>query len=230
MQLTEDIELKLLHGLPLYVDDIEIKPFTLSEITKLGLSNYWQYISLLVADIPKTEEYKEYEDITMFEVYLHLPDKTYFIDALKTILRAEKVRTIEGESVVFIDNKVIDRDKYENIKQIIIWQNCIDLNKKNEFNPMNDEARRLIELMEEQERIVRNKKGNKGNISFSTQINALATKSNDLNIFKVFDLTMYQFSKIFNRTIMIDNYQTQIMATIQGAKIDDMKHWTENEN
>lgn len=236
MELNDDLKLKLLHGLPIPLDGIEIAPFTLGEITKLGFTKYWQYISILTTkkDNLISRDSEAYERLSSLDVLANMPGSEIFVEALKTVFRTNKIRKFFDEeqdtTVLFINDKNINSEMFDQIQQILIWQNNIESKQKEDFNPADEETAKLIEELQRQREIVSKHKSKDKTSSFSSQVEALATKSNDLNIFTVFDLTMYQFTKVFNRTIIIDNYETQVMAMLQGADVKDLKHWTEGEN
>ncbi len=92
---------------------------------------------------------------------------------------------------------------------------------KEEYNPANEEARKIIEKIKENKK---NAPKPKELITLSSMISGLGWKANNINIFNVWDLTVYQLYDGLNRLKIIDDYQFTLSGiyagTIDSGKIN----------
>lgn len=222
------IKLKLLAGIPLNINDIcVIKPLTLGQITNIGYKKYNIYLSNLVADItdfkiPDMDLSKyTYWDILMSNMYYG--DDKYIdmiLEAFSIFLDNKNIYYSKKESLFYInENKIIDKNIFSQIQEILKWQNCIE--KKDEpklANSKAEEIRRKI-LKGKQDLL---KKENM-EITFEDLVSVLAANGNNLNILNIWDLNMYQFNNQFNRMKMIEDYDIGIRSLLAGATGEDVK-------
>lgn len=220
-------EMKLLKGSELDVHGLKIKPHTLEELVdEVGLKEYYRcigFVSIQKKDLNEFlklsgEEYKKTSVFQMFLMYEQLA--TFVIDFLKFVTRTDEVYyasmwksiTVEYEdSRVIINHKNID-----DIILTILKIYCISLPKeeKEEFNPANEQARKLME------RIRKNRAKapkQKSNVDLTSIISAVAWKSNSLTIESVWKLTLYQLYDAFYRLEIIDNYDKKLSAIYAGT-------------
>lgn len=130
---------------------------------------------------------------------------------------------------------LLHRDNYDDFVRVLKFQNFLDSVKgASELNPANEEARKLAEQMEINRKKVeakkkaqlRNEKGDEGEIDISDIISAVTAKSNSINKFNVWDLTLYQLYDEYARLELIDNYEVNVQAMMTGAKDIDLRHWS----
>lgn len=132
--------------------------------------------------------------------------------------------------------KIISRDNFEWIVKAIKLQNNfpIDYKEAQESTPKNERARLLREQMEEAEKEVnaRKQKQSQGSssIPFDSMISAITTKSQSINKFNIWDLTIAQIYDEFERLNVIDNYELNIQAMLAGADVEELTHWASKSN
>lgn len=235
-----DLNLRLLAGLPIKVENIQIKPKNIREIVDFGYLRYNQLLSLLVSkveDMVDTEKLKLPEGTTVFDVVLASQNEELisgFIDALcfffdeSTFDFDEQLGLIIGEQKdTTEDTKYINHKNFEQVVDIIKHQNCVNTPKDKEFKPKGKKASKILEKLKKGREAVQKAKSKDGNdIDFQSIVSAVSTKSNSINKLNVWDLTIYQLYDEFKRLEMITGYDTSILAMLNGAEIKDLKHWS----
>lgn len=228
MDIKIDDELRLLKGSSFFVDGIEIKPFTIGEIVEIGHEKYQQMMNIfaleiedVIKDIPE-----ELNGITVFDLFLRSGLQELFegfIGATSLFLRIENTNDFaidEEFNVVVNKTKKINRDNWSNICEIIQMQNCVKREKSEDYNPANEEARKIIEKI----KALKRENPIKELITLPSMISGIANKSNNLNILNIWDLTIYQLYDALNRLNLIDNYQFTLngiyAGTVNGEKIN----------
>lgn len=247
-QLTP-IELKLhcLKGNPLLAKDIVVYPMTLGEVIDIGYSKYSQYLSIL--SVKTKDFFKDQKDtpenllnMTPFELIFASGDKDVallLIQALQFFLREEAVFFDSHFGLVFgeelpksmEDIRCVNKTNYTAVVEVIKFQNGLSDADEDLFNPSDESTRKLMERMREYEEIVRKAKRQSGEdenleVDFSDIVSAVSTKSNSFNKFNIWDATMYQVYDEFRRLEAISGYETSVLAMVNGAKIDNLKHWS----
>ena len=208
-------EMKLLKGSELDVYGLKIKPHTLEELVdEVGLKEYYRcigFVSIQKKDLNEFlklsgEEYKKTSVFQMFLMYEQLA--TFVIDFLKFVTRTDEVYYASMWKSITVE--------YDDIILTILKIYCISLPKeeKEEFNPANEQARKLME------RIRKNRAKapkQKSNVDLTSIISAVAWKSNSLTIESVWKLTLYQLYDAFYRLEIIDNYDKKLSAIYAGT-------------
>jgi hypothetical protein len=237
-ELTSSIKMKLISGLPIEVDSIgEIKPLTLLEIAEKGYDKYQHLLNFFAftkSDFIK-EEFLDKVDIPLFSMMLAFSDdefKDYIVQAIKYFMGVDVEIILEHLMIIPKDPTLhwaISNDNFDDLKQVIRWQNGLDEGKtQEEIRYKDDRARRIQERLLNAKSKVDAQKRKEGNadLDFVDIISAIASKSFSLNKLTILNLTVYQMYDEFRRLDIIDNYHVGLSAMMQGAKIDDLKHWT----
>lgn len=222
-KLDLDTELKLLAGLSIVVDDIEIKPLTLREIIKIGYNNYINNLNiyaLKVSDLFQ-EITDDIKDIKVFDIILNVNDIYQMFQYSSVIffnyntLKAD----LESQNIIFDEDKFLHRNNWDKICKIIKLQNCmVEKNEEEEFNFANERARKF---MEEIKKIKQNAPKKKEEVNLSSIISSVAYKSN-IGINNILDLTIYQLYDAYYRLNIIDNYD-KTMVGIYAGTVDSKK-------
>jgi hypothetical protein len=242
-----DLRLNLLAGDSLYSDNIEVIPFTLREIKDVGYSNYMKHLGILTLDKSVlTDGDKSLDKYSILELIVLSKNKFLidtFSEALCLFLR-EQMETLLVNNTGFIFNgrsldkdkaKIIDNDSLNDILQIVKYQNCM-INTFEEYrrpNPADDFARSILEKFKKaDEKVAIQKSKEQENsvdgqeIDFSDIVSSVSTKSTNYNKQSVWGLTIYQMYDEYKRLEAISGYELNLMAMVQGAKIDNLKHWS----
>lgn len=237
-ELNADNKLKLLSGEPFYLENIgNIKPLTLREITRIGYSKYIEHLNLFLLSKENfiKEEFMEDVNISFFNIMLAFSDEhfdKYITDAVKTFFGIEVVIIKSNLMIVAKDPDLhfcIHSDNFDDIRQIIKWQNGLDgeTSEKDDLKFKNDRAKQILDkLKKSQAEIQKQKKKENNDLDFADILSAIASKSFSLNKLNVFELTVYQMYDEFRRLDLIDNYHLSTKAMMAGAKNINLKHWT----
>ena len=131
---------------------------------------------------------------------------------------------------------IVSRENFDDIVSVVKLQNYLDKPNKdddNDFNPANDDVRKLQEHMQKmREKVAKAKKqqqmgdGDDKEIDISDIISAISSKSNSINKLNIWDLTLYQVYDEYARLELIDSYDFSLRAIMAGAEKVDLKHWS----
>lgn len=216
-------ELQLQKGNPIDIGICKVYPLTVGEITDVGDSQYNQYLSSLLIDkssLNMDDASKEvtevFDKLTTFEIIiLHIYHdesmQKVFTDSLSFFLR----ENVEYHPNGFFylgeveDNRIISKDNFELIKEIIKKQNYLQ-DDENEHKPANDKAAELIAKIKKIKDKLKKQNTDEG-LKLSDIVSIVANYSNDINILTVWNLTIYQLYESYLRLIMWDNYHTSYM-------------------
>lgn len=235
-----DIKLKLLAGLPINVDGVgKLYPLTLRDIAEIGEKTYNSYLNVLcfdIEDLDISDEIKNIEGITTFDIIMsnciqNKEFKSTVIDSLSLFFREDVNFSLEkiNESDFYLlhigdlkDQRIIHRENFESIKDILKQQNNISKAKEEEYNPANETARKLIEKIKKNKQ---NAPKPKNNIDLHSIISGVAWKSH-IGINNVWDLVICQLYDAYYRLDIVDNYEKTLYGVYAGtidAKKTDFK-------
>lgn len=221
--MNESVKLKLLAGVPLIVEDIVIKPLTLYEIAEIGYENYNSYLMNLVADvsdfkIPNVDltNYDYYDILVNNMLYGDENYRSFIYEALRIFLKEDYL--FNCETLVFESKlHIIDRNKFNNIKNVLMSQNCVE--KKEKLKMANSHAEQILQKMLKGRQQI----GGNNTINFDDLVSTLAANQTGLNIKTIWELTMFQFNNQFSRMQMIEDYDINIRQLLAGAKKEDIQ-------
>lgn len=249
-----DKHLTLLSGKDFFIDNLIIPQKKLKDVQEYGYENYLWAVQGLLLEKETLQQSLDDRKIEIIETQaMELGKNTTFDYYIK--YTGEETLTLLARGLSFVFNtkdiimeddhllvnstteseeglKIISRDNFDFLVQAIKLQNNFPVEAKEEEkpNPKDERARQLIAQMKENQRKIDELKKNSGEskeniFPFNDIVSAVTTKSNSINKFNVWDLTIYQLYDEFNRINAIDNYNINIEAMMNGAKIEDLKHW-----
>lgn len=232
-------DLQLQKGNPIDIGLCKIYPLTLGEITDLGENLYNQYLSVLLIDKSSlnfddaSPEQKEVlNKLTPYEIInLHISleesMKDIFTNSLSLFLREKVEYHYSGFFYLgkLKDNRKITDDDFNKIKEIIKKQNYLK-DEEDDFKPANDKTIELFEKMKKIKDKLKKQNSDKG-LKLSDIVSIVASYSNDINIFTVWNLKIYQLYESYLRLIMWDNYHTTHMHLphMDEEGKDSLVHW-----
>jgi hypothetical protein len=236
----KDLELKLLAGLPIEIQDVgSLYIPTLKEIISLGESRYNHLVSALLFDKKDQQNLKDLNG-TNFEFLLfychYYPNEELsrdFIESLELHFK-DKVSISEEDGFFYLgdyqERRLIDEDNFEFIRDVVRKANHIRSPEEEEeegYNPANETAAQFIKELEEKKK---KRPKPKETINLHSIISGLAWKPNGINLKEIFDLTIYQIYNGFAATENIDNYHYTMSGiyagTVDGKKIKpETIHW-----
>lgn len=225
-----DLELKLLAGMPIYIDGLgELKCLKLKEIIEMNESKYNQYLSSLLFDKSQIEEL-ENEKITNFELFtsLNYTDLSFreIVSESLTLFFGEEAYYVEDYGIFYFgelsEERILVEDKYEEMRHILRVSNNISQEEEEDYKAGNERAKKFMEKLKKKKKEAAKYK--KQEINLHSLISGLAWKSNNLSIKEIFDLTVYQLYDGYFRVENIDNYNNVIRGiyagTINGKEIN----------
>jgi hypothetical protein len=240
-----DLKLKLLSGEPIEIDKGagKIKPLTTREIISYGYSNYLMRLHFISMDEERLlggEKIDESLGINIFDLMVHYGNDDIhselesaiglFFKNPNVVIDKENHTIVIGDSDDF---KIIDRDNFEKVREVIKWQNCIEKIEDDILDDDDEEdeaVKKIKERMAKSREMVKEAKkedeSDEVQIDLCDILSAVSSKSNSLNKLNVFDLTLYQLYDELKRLELIDQYNIAIKSLLAGAKDIDIKHWS----
>lgn len=240
-----DMGLKFLAGLPIGVCDIgDIHPLTLREIATIGEIQYNKYLSALcfeIEDVLSGEDLDGVEGISTYDILMAncISNENYkeLITSAISLFFKDDVSfyaySQEGNNYAFLylgeleEERIINKDNFENIKLILQQQNNIQRSKAEEYNPANEKARQLIEQIKKNRQ---NAPKPKQLVDLHSIISGVAWKGG-VGIGSIWDLTIYQLYDAYYRLNIVDTYDKTLngiySGTVDGTKTDFKKlNWS----
>jgi hypothetical protein len=238
-----DLKLKLLAGDTLSTNLIEIAPLTIREVKDEGYIKYNTHLGMLMLTKEELlqQDVPELKDFGIFEIILYSGNEVMteaLVNALAFFLGEDKDDYMITDKGLILgysrldDAKIITPEMYLGIIEVVKYQNCVKNSNEKVSNEllMDEKARKIAEKFKKAKEDVKKAKDSAradgDEIDFADIISAVSTKSNTYNKHTVWDATVYQLYDEYKRLEMISSYETNIMAMIQGAKIENMKHWS----
>jgi len=227
---NDDLELCLLAGYPIETEVGKLYPLKLKDIVEIGLTKYNEYLGIATFDINDIDlgDINIVEgEISTFEFILvncHYQSsfKDKFIEALSLFFKESVSLDIEN-NIFYIgekeEEKIINNDNYEYIQDLLMKQNYLKKEKKEDYNPGNEQAKKFIEKLKKNKR---NAPKPKSDVSLHSIVSGIAWKSNNISIFDVWNLTIYQIYDAVQRMDLIDNYEGHLQGIFAGT-IDPKK-------
>ena len=223
---NEELEMKLLKGSVITIEDIKIKPLLIEDIIdnpNIGYDRYLELIGVMGADKSTLQDIspEQLEEIKTFDIFIFNQDlMKLLLDFLKLFLQCPNISYAEEHQIIIIDYDVnqayIHRDNYDKIIDIFRKIYCIHISKESKYNPANEQARALIEKIRQRDIELARLK-HKNEINLFSIISGVAWKSPNLNIFDVFKLTVFQLYDAYYRLEIIDNCKYTMTGMYAGT-------------
>ncbi|AJA41342.1 hypothetical protein AXJ14_gp023 [Geobacillus virus E3] len=226
-------EMDLLKGKPINLGVCKVHPLTLNEIVDMTEEKYNQALSLITfnksrLDI-KDEELNQLTDYQILLAYCyHNPEiREIFFESAEIFLK-EPIHIHELGFFYLGDLKeerIIDENIFKQIQEVVKKQNFLST-EQTEFKPANEKAAELIEKIKKvKEKLAKQNRDNELNLSDIVSI--VACYSDGINLFNVWDLTVYQLYIAYLRLIMWDDYHTKyiLLPHVTDSNSLDLKHW-----
>lgn len=229
-----DNKLRLLLGLPIAVPNLcYVHPVKIRDIADIGEDKFNQYLSIITF---QGKDRIEIEDLNLstfeFVTISCIGDigfRNSYLNALSFFLREEVHLTNDGLFYLgdINEQRIIKEEHYEQIRQIVKEQNYMDKEEKkeNQFKPHDERTRQLLEKQKKYEALLQQANAENG-LHLHDIVEIVAAYSN-VDILRIYDLTIYQLYKNYIRLSLKANYTDQYSALLQGADIKqgDLKHY-----
>lgn len=226
-------EMALLKGKPIDLGVCKVHPLTLNEIVDMTEEKYNQALSLITFNKSRLdindEELNQLTDYQILFAYCyHNPEiRELFFESVEIFLK-EPIHMHElgffylGE---LEEQRIIDENIFKQIQEVIKKQNFLST-EQTEFKPANDKAAELIEKIKKvKEKLAKQNRDNE--LSLNDIVSIVACYSDGINLFNVWDLTIYQLYIAYMRLIMWDDYHTKyiLLPHVTDSSSLDLKHW-----
>lgn len=215
----------------------------MKELFMLEENDFFLISRLLIFSKDKitNKDKKSLEQKSNFEIIMsilnnseNIKNKTT-LNMLLCLLFPEYKITIEDRMILLVNTKdkenpikIIDESNFDSFSEIIKEIFCMnDIKSDRDFNPINDEARRIAEKIKRGRAVAAREKGQ--------------LQDEDISIFKhyskilcmngftpeeVNSMTLYQLYELFNIFKNKISYEEWFELKLQGAKdLDDQEHW-----
>ena len=234
-EITEYKYNQYLNVLCINVDDLNLDKEIEYELKKNDISSFSLILHLYNQD-ETGEFFKIFKDALKFflkqEVIFVPYLGTFFIgenedleSILKDVKNEKDLKKIEN---ILDENNFINEKKYDNFKEVLILQNCIEKKNIKDEKYANEKAREIaekIKLAKEKINKIKSKQGE--TLSLFDLISAFSGNSKSTNIINVWDMTIFQFNDQFKRMQMIEEYDINIRSLLAGADSNkvNLEHW-----
>ena len=249
MNLTDDEILKFQKGSPVFLEDIcaLYTPF-MKEVVDLGLTQFHQYLGVLLAEkpIPKVNDDAEYkqliESLTDFQYLLMWVSMDYeinstFKNAMRFFTHSEVTISLNPPSIIvgpIEERHILTEEKYYDFQRIL-RRMCFIEQDGDEIiiNPDDPPATKRLKLQmranREKVRKAKAKKAaqEKSDMKFSDLIGSITINDCGLNMENIWNITYYAFHDQLKRMGWRDQFNINQQAALAGAKINksQLKHW-----
>lgn len=244
MNITKDNSLKFLLGYPvLYGEVCVVKSPKIKEIAAVGLSNFYQYISLLTIQKPHEQDNevsKMLEPLSDFEylVLLSQMDKKTLgaIQSAFKLFTGEKIKILSAPTPTIIvgdpqEKKLLTADNYYGFSRLV-RQACAMLDADEEEIVFEEDDSPQVRAIKEkllkgrrdrEAARSRKKDASKSSIDLTDLIGSLPIGSSSYNLLNIGDLTYYAFQDQLKRTGWHEEFDINTRASLAGAKLDKSK-------
>lgn len=221
-------ELKLLAGFPIDFGIGYIHPLKLKEIIEIGESEYNKYLNVLLYDPTDVDIKKEMLDqlgiteLTTYDFLIisslqNVDFRILVIQSLEYFLK-EKVGFFDKQGVFYLgspyEKRFITRERYKDIKTILIKQNYLkELEEEEELTFGNELARQWYMKLKRKEK---QQPKPKPQITLHSLISAIMWKSNK-STEEILNMTIYQLYDGYYRLFLIDNCSNLNQGIYHGA-------------
>lgn len=242
-----DLRLGLLAGDSVHAGNFKVEPLTLLEIKDFGYLNYNRLLGVIMLKREDliSEDIEELRQYSLFELILYSENESMIgnlTDALCFFLKEDKDDIIVNPEFGIVFNasamsasnmRVVNHKNFDDIAEIIKYQNCVK--NSNEVievkSALSEKAKQIADKLKKYKEVVNTKKAEKdagtpNDIDFADIVSAVSTKSNTYNKHTIWNATIYQLYDEYKRLEMISGYETSILAMVNGAKIDNLQHWS----
>lgn len=224
--MDENIRLRLLRGNDITIDsDITIKSYKINQIIDTIKINkyeeYLKYIAYTPYDM-RTLLYESgiiYEEITGWDIFinslLNTKNNNNMVEGVKVLLSIDLKSYIPSKnkdgSYVLISpsGNILDQLKFNYIVDIVRAMNGMD--SANSQPKFGNRASLVYEVEREIRRRKRNRKLN-GDVSLSGIISSIAWNGGNIDLYNIWNLTLYQLYDGLNRAIRIKNYNNLMVG------------------
>jgi len=216
--------LALLAGIPIRVDNLSIYSPKLKEIADIGKEAYQKVLQLSTITknimINKTDNIHDDYDALLTIIYSDEEAIKWLLFSLKFFTKVEFKLEMYNDDLIFRnENMIINRTNYKEFINAVKISNGIKIDE-DDAN-LDEFDRKCLEM---EKKIAEEQNKNSESIELEDLISILANISdNGLNIFNIWDLTIFQFKEQLTRGQLKETYNLQLKQLLAGASPDDIQ-------
>lgn len=187
------------------------------------------------------EEINLFSSISSFEYLIGLITQfpyiyVYLIQLFKLFFPDYNLQIENEDNTVYIEmitkDKLkqfrIDKNNYEIIIQYIEQIAQLNLQNSNEeYNPINEQAKKIAEKLKESHKKIQEAKNKNGDQYFYANLINCLRGCGNFDMEQILNMTIYQLIQTFRRYNLHEGRQMQIIYHAAGAEIKDFIDWTE---
>lgn len=231
--------LKLLRGVPIPCNGLNVIPLTLGQIEEMGEIEYNKRLNLLLIDTNKFIDHSfEIEGVTDYDVFLQLitQDEEILEFALSALeLFTDKKFIITRDGLSYVDNNdrlmLFTANDFDLMRRILSYQNYLDEPNVEErkVKPANKKAEELMRKRDKYRKEIQEKnRKDRDSLHLADIISIVACYSKNVNLNTIWDYTIYQLYEEYVRLSLWDEYHNlQILLPYinQEENQIETKHW-----
>ena len=245
-------ELLLISGndIPFIQAGIVIHQPSLKEIAFIGEENFYMGCELLKfsKDILLEQDKNLLGNKTNFEIIMSIMNENdgnnknheiqvgkESINMIFMLLFPRYEYTIQTSSIDFFQEEQlvgsINEDNFEDFKEILNIIFCLTFQQEEgqEFNPANEQARRIAEKLKKGRQRVAEAKGERVKVNILSKYVSILAVGEHKDINTLLEYTIYQIRDEYERFLLKQNFDYTFKARLAGAKdLQDGKYWMDD--
>ena len=224
---NDEYYLSILAGLPIDItENLKLSPLKIKDILKLGGSIYSHLLSILLISKSLLEIEEEVSDFEIFMSFYYRDEeyRKLINKALNLFCNSEVILNPRG--YIVLNDFILDENNFIKLRSLLRQQNFLKEDKP-EDQPIypNEASKELARKIKEAKAKIQ--EFNKDQIlRLGDIISIVSAYSENIHIFNVWELTVYQLYDAYLRLLMKANYDARFSMMLAGAEIkDELKHW-----
>ena len=237
-----DYRLALMTGTDIPIPECQLvlhQP-TAKEIGLIGEEDFFLGLQTLWID---KNRYVEDETLlsneTNFHIFMTIMREKEYADRKKAatqllsiVFPNYKINFLPSGTILFNkngENIIIDENNFDFLQDTLRQVFCYKTSTKDDFNPANEEARKIAQkLLRGRQRVAQQKRGDSEGSMFSIYLSTLSVGL-QIPLTVLSNYTMYQIYDIYERYTLYTNWDVDLRARLAGANPDSSpENWMKN--
>ena len=235
----KDIDLALFTGVDIPIPECQliIHQPTIKEISMIGEKYFFSGIQILTIDVERLkQDGNNLSNTTNFQLFMRImtekearETKAAVLDVCSLLVPNSKITVTPRTLLLNYNgtNIIIDEGNFEYFQDILRQVFCLK-NKEEDFNPANEQARKIAEKIKKGKAKVARLKGEDIGSIYARYISSLAIGLH-LPLDSLLNCTIYQIQDLLERFSLYTNWDIDIRSRLAGAKGDGKpEDWMRN--
>lgn len=236
-----NLQLKLLSGRVIYIDDIPTYKIPLNQIIDFGYVEYQNLIRLICMEKDEINKMfqieNEIDDVFTFLFVMCMQDfSTNGYSFSKEMLRFlqlifnKDVKIDIEHGFVIGESHTLNRENFSKLQEVIKYRNSLnDIEEENNDNPADEATRQLIEKRNKLRKKIKELKKTEDDNEPITLFDLISiyAEMEKMKIEDVCEYDFFQFNNQFNRMKVVEDFKVNVQSLLAGAdsKSIKLKHW-----